>query len=212
MAAAWSSGCSGCQPSNHFKTTMKQTPEPRRTKGSENWIIERAIADGLRFENGSFILPSGRTATLRTTKAGYRVIALGPESHRRSFTVARILCWIFFGPPPTPSHQADHINRNRSDDRVENLRWASPRVNALNISEASKARLSASCQRPRRRRFGEEHHAARLSIACVEAIKLGVGTQRCVARAYSVSQSHVSRIRSGKAWASALSKPKEDTP
>jgi hypothetical protein len=35
-----------------------------------------------------------------------------------------IILWVFKGPPPTPLHTCDHINRDRQDDSIENLRWA----------------------------------------------------------------------------------------
>ena len=39
----------------------------------------------------------------------------------------RIVAYTFLGPPPSPEYTVDHINRVRHDNRVANLRWASPR-------------------------------------------------------------------------------------
>ena len=60
--------------------------------------------------------------------------------HRgRDYRVHQLMGLAFFGPPPTPSHTIDHITkydgdliRERSDNRIENLRWASKREQALN--------------------------------------------------------------------------------
>lgn len=38
----------------------------------------------------------------------------------------RIVAYTFLGRPPTPLHTVDHINRKREDNRVDNLKWASP--------------------------------------------------------------------------------------
>lgn len=38
----------------------------------------------------------------------------------------RIVAYTFLGAPPTPLHTVDHINRVREDNRVDNLKWASP--------------------------------------------------------------------------------------
>lgn len=43
-----------------------------------------------------------------------------------------LVCTAFHGPRPSPKHQVDHINRNRFDNRPENLRWVTPRENQLN--------------------------------------------------------------------------------
>lgn len=39
----------------------------------------------------------------------------------------------YFGPPkPGPEYQIDHINRDSHDNRLENLRWVTPRENMNN--------------------------------------------------------------------------------
>lgn len=61
-------------------------------------------------------------------------------SHRgKDLRVHRLVALAFFGPPPSPSHTVDHIAKydgnfikERSDNRVENLRWASKSEQALN--------------------------------------------------------------------------------
>jgi hypothetical protein len=38
----------------------------------------------------------------------------------------RILAYTFFGPPPTENSTVDHIDRDPSNNSIQNLRWASP--------------------------------------------------------------------------------------
>lgn len=76
-------------------------------------------------------------------KDGYTVINM----NRRRYRAAR-LAWLFvFG--AWPANEVDHINRNRSDDRITNLRLATRTQNALNrrthkkssaVYEAARAR------------------------------------------------------------------------
>lgn len=37
--------------------------------------------------------------------------------------IGRAIASTFHGPPPTPTHTADHIDRNSTNDTVENIRW-----------------------------------------------------------------------------------------
>ena len=50
----------------------------------------------------------------------------------KTYALHRLLCGAFHGPPPTPEHEVDHRNRNRSDNRAENLRWATKAENCEN--------------------------------------------------------------------------------
>lgn len=43
-----------------------------------------------------------------------------------------LVCTAFHGTRPSLRHQVDHINRDRFDNRPENLRWVTPRENRLN--------------------------------------------------------------------------------
>lgn len=50
----------------------------------------------------------------------------------KNYFVHILVCTAFHGPRPTPKHQVDHINRDRWDNRPENLRWVTPHENSLN--------------------------------------------------------------------------------
>lgn len=52
-------------------------------------------------------------------RKGYRVITIGKKQYR----INRILAETFI-PNPENKPTVDHINRDRDDNRVENLRWA----------------------------------------------------------------------------------------
>lgn len=57
-------------------------------------------------------------------KNGYMLIA-GERVHR-------IVCYAFHGNPPTKEYVVDHIDTNRQNNRVDNLRWGTKLENALN--------------------------------------------------------------------------------
>lgn len=54
---------------------------------------------------------------------GYRP---DPNDWRKHTTITRgnLILRAFVGPPPLDKPEVDHINRNKHDDRPENLRWA----------------------------------------------------------------------------------------
>lgn len=83
-------------------------------------------------ENGRLVRPTG----MMIDKDGYFVFILklkkeDSEKKTRSFRLARIVL-ATFTPRFDLNLTADHINQNRTDDRFENLRWATVEQQAEN--------------------------------------------------------------------------------
>ena len=91
-------------------------------KGINNAVIWDAIKRGLRLEGGQLIMPSGKPWSGQCVVNGYRMVSVWGLGKRASVTYGRLVCWLVHGPPPNDDAQVDHINRDRSDDRPENLR------------------------------------------------------------------------------------------
>ena len=47
------------------------------------------------------------------------------EGKQSNILIGRAIASTLYGPPPTPAHTADHINKNSTDDFPENIRWLS---------------------------------------------------------------------------------------
>ena len=54
-------------------------------------------------------------------------------SHRgKNLRVHHLVALAFIGPQPTAAHTVDHLNKNRGDNRAENLRWATKSTQSEN--------------------------------------------------------------------------------
>lgn len=64
---------------------------------------------------------------------GYKSVMLRGDGRSYRRYVHRLVLEAFAGPPPTPDHQAAHNDGNPSNNRLDNLRWATPAENAADI-------------------------------------------------------------------------------
>lgn len=79
---------------------------------------------GFRKDKGRIIKPF-------TNNNGYSLVSLSKDGKMKHFQVHRLVATEFID-NPDDKPQVDHINRNRLDNRVENLRWASASENGNN--------------------------------------------------------------------------------
>ena len=97
-------------------------------------------------DHGCVSGPAGIMADYDSGK-GYRQIILRDDiGRRRHVYVHRLVLMAHHGLPPYPTAQAAHWNGNRADNRIENLRWATPTQNAADRRRhaADKARVAQS--------------------------------------------------------------------
>ena len=68
------------------------------------------------------------------TRRGYRVFF--PYGASRRFQYVHRAVMLTFCPAPSPMlNFVDHINRNRMDNRISNLRWSNPVLNGMNTGK-----------------------------------------------------------------------------
>lgn len=88
----------------------------------EEWRSTTIESVNISFSNmGRVKYLSGKITYGCKDKAGYYKFAVND----RKYTVHIYIAKLFIGNPPTPNHTVDHINRIKSDNNVQNLRWAS---------------------------------------------------------------------------------------
>lgn len=119
---------------------------------------------------------------------GYQVVTLHLNGIRKQVKVHRLI-WIAANGVPAIGLVIDHINRNKADNRLVNLRLVDSKANAHN----------------RRRYHGTENPAVKIDAGVAASIRRSyrtVKSYRTVAREYGVSASLVAQILRGERWAS----------
>lgn len=79
---------------------------------------------------------NGRNLKPGVASTGYFSVALCKDGVRRSYNVHELVAAAFIGKRPA-RFDIDHINGDRKDNRVENLRYVPHRVNARNITKVN---------------------------------------------------------------------------
>ena len=93
----------------------------------EQWL---AIPDGPG--QGIIVSDLGRVQS-RPNVRTYGCPDANGYMHTSKWSVHYLVCYAFHGPPPSPAHgSVDHINRVRSCNRADNLRWATKQMQADN--------------------------------------------------------------------------------
>lgn len=166
--------------------------------------VQRALEKGYLkadFENGLIInchgpggrvLPVGRPVKDRSND-GWRQFDFTLDNKRWTCYVHRAMWIAAHGIPPAPPagqppYQVDHIDQNRSNNRLANLRLVSPRLNSDNRTTDF---------------VGEENPSAKLDWRRVQEIRdlyvLG-STPTELARRYKVSKSTIQKIVTNQTW------------
>ena len=132
----------------------------------------------------------GRVIKQFLNGSGYPFVNIRIRSKKTSATVHRLASECFLGKRPT-GHQVNHKNGIKTDNRVENLEWVTPKEN-----------IHHSMLLPNYPR-GPIHGMSKLDYGDVVKIKelsrCGF-TQRIISKKFGISQSNVSQIIKGITW------------
>lgn len=128
---------------------------------------------------------------LQTTKGrlAYKFVILSRNCKYKSFQVHRLVAIAFHGPPPSPRHIVAHNNGNPTDNRVDNLRWA---THAENTADR---RLHGTHQ------DGEQNPNAKLTDIQVRLVRAKAAfgdTHAGIGRLFGVADVHVHALVIGK--------------
>jgi hypothetical protein len=138
-------------------------------------------------KGGSIQLRRGRELTPRPKASGYVQV----EMHGKYVPVHRAVLMAFVGPPPEGAEGA-HGDGVRHNNRLSNLRWASPKENAEDrIVHGTQVR-------------GEAQHCAKLTQAAVDEMRADKTTPHTVfAERYGMTRFSIERVRNGVGYGGA---------
>ena len=153
--------------------------------GFEGFYLATSDGEIVSLRRGSILVPCAGTS-------GYdAVILCGEGGHRRQASVHTFIAESFHGARPSPKHEVNHKNGIKKDNRPDNIEWVDRRHNLLHAADHG--------LKPR----GEDSHlCTRLCEADVkEILRMGESkSQSFIAKLFSVSQTHISKILRGQKW------------
>lgn len=106
--------------------------------------------------------PKGHLLKLKKNIDGYYVVNLRKDKRYYEFRINRLVLMTFKGPSPNRTYHAAHNDGNRINNRIENLRWATPRENEQD--KVFHGTLKGAHK-------GERHHNAKLTDDLVKKIR-----------------------------------------
>lgn len=125
-------------------------------------------------------------------RGGYHMVVLGNRQRCKGWTIHRLVLTAFVGPMPS-NIDGCHNNGIRTDNRLENLRWATRAENeADKIAHGTKT-------------VGEKNGFSKLTSSQVRKIRSleGKMSQREIAEEVGATQQNVSCIIRGKTWSNS---------
>lgn len=152
------------------------------------------------YKLGKFVnQPLPRILTGGNNGRGYKTVLLSDSDTRRSKTykIHQLVANAFLGPRPE-KQEINHINRDRSDNRLCNLEYVSHQRNMKHCYEFKERQ--DTCPR------GTKHHNARITEQIARDIKQRLKSgeiMRNMAEQYGVSIAAIHMIKTGKTWARA---------
>lgn len=140
--------------------------------------------------------PGHRLLTQSKIRKGYLRVALYRKNgSKRQALVSRLVLEAFIGPPPSPKHHAAHKNGINTDNRLSNLKWASPKENIADKKlhgkdtpgeKNSQAKLTDEAVRIIRREYTRVHRTK--------------SNSRELAARFGVSIDTIQNVIRGKQW------------
>lgn len=146
----------------------------------------------IRHGNPCEVRYKGRILKPGKTKAGYMLVVLYHSiKPKQSFFVHRLVASAFIGKSPKGKHDVMHLDDNKRNNKMSNLRWGSPQDNS--DDKVSKGRQTLGSR---------NKHAILMESDVLKIVKLlkagSLGID--IARQFCISTGTISNIKTGYSW------------
>lgn len=133
---------------------------------------------------------NGKYLTQSPDERGYLRVNLFKDGSYKTVKIHRLVAEAFI-PNPDRKPEVNHLDGDKSNNRVENLEWS---TGLENLRHAFQIGLKTN--------KGASNPRAKLTSLQVKDILSATGlSQRALAKLYGVSQAQICTIRQGKSWA-----------
>jgi len=152
---------------------------------SEEWRPAPGFDDRYEVSNHGRVrhVASDRARKLKVDPRGYVFVGIAIRRRSENIHVARLVCHAFNGPPP-PNHEVDHKNKDRGDNRSENLRWVTRQENLAHRTVHT----------------GEANSQSKLTADAVRKIRASSAPSSILASAFGVSPRTIRDARNHNTW------------
>lgn len=135
----------------------------------------------------------GKKIVGRVTQSGYRQVKLvHVDGYQIEVRLSRLVLETFVGKAPTQKHQAAHCDNEKLNNKLENLRWATPKENnADKIVHGT-------------RQWGQHSGMAKLTprevLSIRKAFDAGANNLTDLSRKYKCGRTTIGNILAGNTW------------
>lgn len=124
--------------------------------------------------------------------SGYRYLVLAQNKKPKVRFIHHLILETFVGPRPTPLHECDHYDGNRTNNNLRNLKWVTRKENIHSTMRRGKHTM------------GESHGMAKLTEQKVLKIRMMAATGkysfRGLARMFNVTDGMIHNIVKRRNW------------
>lgn len=151
--------------------------------------VDRLITQRTRWGGTTSYNKSGCIIQPRKSRNGYLLVNVSNGEEYRTNSVHRLVAMAFHGQPVGDKNQVAHGDGDKSNNREDNLRWATALENAEDRD------LHGRTVR------GEAHHSAKLNDETVRSILAANDNLATLSKRFGVTVTAIHKVRTGASWA-----------